>query len=377
MKKLIILFISLICIDVNALDLAPNAKSAILIENSTGKVLYEKNADEALPPASMTKMMTLLLAFENIENGTMKMSDKLSVSKNAENMGGSQVFLEEGASYTLEDLIKSIAIASANDSAVVLAEAIGGNTSNFVKMMNDEGKKIGLTATNFVNPYGLDAKGHLSSARDMSKIARELLKHEDILKYSSMYEDHLNKKDGTSIWMVNTNKLIRIYSGIDGLKTGFTDNAGYCVTATGSWNDLRLIAVVMGEKDSDSRNKDIISMFNYAKNNYKFRSILSKDKSLSKTDYFLTSKNTDYYVKDDISMLYKSNQKVGKYTYKVKLYKKKLPLKKGSNIGKITIYKDGKYEKKADVVIKDDIDKLPINRVLIKIAELLITGNYH
>ena len=212
MKKLIIIFLFIISINVYAEELTKTAESAILMEASTGKVLYEHNADTKLAPASMTKMMTLLLAMENIDSGILKMSDKVVVSKNASSMGGSQVYLEENAEYKLSDMIKAVSIASGNDAAVVLAEAIGGNTSNFVKMMNKRSKELGLNNTNFVNPYGLDDKDHYSSARDMAIIARELLKHDTILKYTSVYEDHLKKYDGTSIWMVNTNKLVRFYN---------------------------------------------------------------------------------------------------------------------------------------------------------------------
>ena len=291
LKKLIIIFLFIISINVYAEELTKTAESAILMEASTGKVLYEHNADTKLAPASMTKMMTLLLTMENIDSGILKMSDKVVVSKNASSMGGSQVYLEENAEYKLSDMIKAVSIASGNDAAVVLAEAIGGNTSNFVKMMNKRSKELGLNNTNFVNPYGLDDKDHYSSARDMAIIARELLKHDTILKYTSVYEDHLKKYDGTSIWMVNTNKLVRFYNGVDGLKTGFTDNAGYCMTATGMWNNLRLIAVVMREPTSDDRNKDIISMLNYGKSNYKFKKVLNKNKSIGKIKINLGKKN--------------------------------------------------------------------------------------
>ena len=267
MKKLLLIISLLLSINVYADNLELNAPSAILMEASTGKVLFEKNANEPLSPASMTKMMTLLLTIENVDNGVIKLSDKVTVSKNASDMGGSQVYLEEGAQYTLEEIIKAVCIASGNDAAVVLAETIGGNVESFVNMMNKKAKELGLSETNFVNPYGLDADGHQSSAKDMAKIARELIKHETILKYTSIYEDHLQKKDGTSLWMVNTNKLVRFYNGVDGLKTGFTDKAGYCMTATGMWNDLRLIAVVMKEETSDNRNKDITAMLNYGKSN--------------------------------------------------------------------------------------------------------------
>ena len=197
-KKILFFILCLFPLTVKA-ELAENAKSAILIEASTGKVLYEKNADEALAPASMTKIMTLLLTMEAIEKGNIKLDDMVRVSENAAKMGGSQVFLAENDEYKLEEIIKAVCIASGNDAAVVLAEAIGGSVDNFVDMMNKKAKALSLTSTNFVNPYGLDAEGHLSSARDMAIMARELVKHELILKYSSIYEEYLNKPDGSSI----------------------------------------------------------------------------------------------------------------------------------------------------------------------------------
>lgn len=218
---------------VRAEELVSTAKSAILMEASTGTVLYEFKADESLAPASMTKIMTLLITMEAVENGSVKLDDTVTVSANAANMGGSQVFLEANTQYKLEEILKAVCIASGNDAAVVLAETVEGSTENFVSLMNKRAKELGLTATIFVNMYGLDAEGHKSSARVMAVMAKELLKHELILKYSSIYEEYLKKPDGSSTWMLNTNKLVRFYSGIDGLKTGFTDNAKYCLTATG------------------------------------------------------------------------------------------------------------------------------------------------
>ena len=210
MKKFIIFLIGLSAFTwkARATELAPGAKSAILIEASTGEVLYEQNADVALAPASMTKIMTLLLTMEAVENGKLKLDEMVRVSENAASMGGSQVFLAANDEYKLEEIIKAVCIASGNDAAVVLAERVGGSVAGFVDMMNKKAKELGLTMTNFVNPYGLDADGHQTSARDMAIMARELISHEIILKYSSIYEEYLNKPDGSSIWMVNTNKVV-------------------------------------------------------------------------------------------------------------------------------------------------------------------------
>ena len=235
MKKVLLIIMSFLFLTLGVKaeeDFAPNAKSAILVDNLSGKVLYEKNADEKLAPASMTKLGSMLLIMEAIDNGSLKLEDKVTISEEAANMGGSQVFLQAGESYTVHDLLKGIAIASGNDAVVAMSEKIGGSQAAFVEMLNKRLKEIGAVNTNFVNVHGLDAEGHYSTARDMSIIARELLKHPKILEYTSIYEEYLEKNDGSRIWLVNTNRLFIFYEGVDGLKNGFTKTAGYCLTAT-------------------------------------------------------------------------------------------------------------------------------------------------
>lgn len=211
MKKYLfglIMFLLLI-VNVNAeVDLTSNAKSAILVDNLSGKVLYEKAADEKLAPASMTKLASMLIVMEAIDNNTLKFDDKVTISEEAANMGGSQIFLEAGEEYTVHDLLKGVAIASGNDAVVALAEKVGGTQEKFVEMVNKRLQEIGAVNTHFVNPHGLDAEGHYSTARDMSIIARELLKHEKILEYTSIYEEYLEKNDGSKTWLVNTNKVV-------------------------------------------------------------------------------------------------------------------------------------------------------------------------
>ena len=231
MKKFILLIISmfLFMTHTKALDnkLTPNAKSAILIEASTGEVLYEVNAHEKLAPASMTKMMSLLLIMESIDAGVINLDDMITISSNASAMGGSQILLETGETMSVDDLLKGIAVASGNDAVVALAEAIGGTEENFVDMMNKIANDLGLQDTNFKNCHGLDEENHYSSAYDMALIAKELVKHQKILDYSSIYETYLRKGTDKEIWLVNTNKLVRFKSGVDGLKTGYTANSGY------------------------------------------------------------------------------------------------------------------------------------------------------
>lgn len=343
------------------LNLAPNAKSAIMLEASTGKVIYEKEADLQLPMASMTKMMTLLLIMENIENGNLKWDEMITASEYASSMGGSQIFLETGEQMTVEDLVKGICIASGNDAAVAMAERIGGTEENFVKMMNDKAKALKLKNTNFINACGLDADGHYSSARDMAIIAKELVKHDKILEFSGTYEDYLRKNTDKSFWLVNTNKLVRYYQGVDGLKTGFTSTAGYCITTTAKRNDLRLITVVMGEPTSPIRNSETTTMLDYGFNTYQIDKVLSSNDVVSKQKVSLSKENTvEIIPKEDINIL---NTKTGtkrNVTYKVELDSLKAPLKKGTKVGKINVLEDNKTIMTIDAITKTDINKLNI-----------------
>ena len=215
MKKILILlmiyFLFIPVVSAEDLKLAENAKSAILIEASTGEILFEKNADERLVPASMTKMMSMLVIIEAIENGDLKWNQEIQVSENASSMGGSQILLETGEKMSVRDLFKGVAIASGNDAVVALAEAVAGTEDAFVQKMNDKAKELGLKNTNFKNPHGLDTANHYSSARDMSLIAKELVKHEKVLEFTSVYEDYLRENTDRKIWLVNTNKVVFIF----------------------------------------------------------------------------------------------------------------------------------------------------------------------
>ena len=285
MKKILIIILAFSCVIpiVKAEDsLNLSSESAILMDAESSKILYEKNIDEKLPMASMTKIMSMLLIMENIENGSLKYEDKVLISENASGMGGSQVFLQAGEEYTVDDLLKCIAVSSANDAVVAMAEKISGSVDTFVTLMNEKAKSLGLENTNFANPHGLDNENHYSTAYDMAIMAKELLKHEDILKYTSIYEDYLTKPDGSQVWLVNTNRLVRFYDGVDGLKTGYTTEAGYCLTATAKKNDLRLISVVMKSPSAEERSSDTSTLLTYGFNSFKSNVIYSKDKSLGK-----------------------------------------------------------------------------------------------
>ncbi len=379
MKKclLIVMAFCIFILNVNAEeDYALGAKSAILIDSATGKVLYEKNADEALAPASMTKLGSMLIIMEAIDNGNLSLDDEVTISKEASNMGGSQVFLEEGEVYTVHDLLKGVAIASGNDAVVALAEKVAGSQGEFVAMMNNRFKEIGAKNTNFVNAHGLDAEGHYSTARDMATIAQELLKHPKILEYTSIYEDYLEKNDGTNTWLVNTNKLVRFYDGVDGLKTGYTTTAGYCLTATASKDNFRLISVVMGEESSESRSSDTVKMLNYGFNTYKINTIKTTDEILGKVR--VEKGKSDYaniILLQNATELLKNTDKVGDYKFNLKVDKITAPVKPGDIVGSAEIIdNEGNIIDEVDVTVEKEIKKANLFDYLLRNIKIFGSG---
>ena len=381
MKRYLIFFITLFCfftvVKAEEINLAENAKSAILIEASTGEVIYSKNENERRSPASMTKMMSLILIMEEIENNNLKFNEKIRISNNASSMGGSQIFLEENELIKVEDLIKGISMASANDAVVALAERIAGSETTFVYKMNQKAKALGLKNTYFKNSTGLDIEGHYSSAKDMSIIAKELIKHKKILEYSSKYESYLREKSNKKFWLVNTNKLIKSYEGMDGLKTGYTKNAGYCLTSTAKRNNQRLISVIMGEETSKIRNKETEDLLNYGFNLYQTRTILKKGKVVYKyTNDKSNVIKTDVILKEDVNILEKKGHKRNNIKYKVKMFNKELPIKKGDTVGKIEIYENNKLINKKDLTVKKDIKKASIVRLYLNNIINFLVGNY-
>ncbi len=379
MKKILILlminFLFIPVVSAEDLKLAENAKSAILIEASTGEILFEKNADERLVPASMTKMMSMLVIIEAIENGDLKWNQEIQVSENASSMGGSQILLETGEKMSVRDLFKGVAIASGNDAVVALAEAVAGTEDAFVQKMNDKAKELGLKNTNFKNPHGLDTANHYSSARDMSLIAKELVKHEKVLEFTSVYEDYLRENTDRKIWLVNTNKLVRFYDGVDGLKTGFTEGAGYCLTATAKKDGMRVIAVVMGEADSKMRNQEVSEMLDYAFAQYKLENLLEDGYYLGKYKVY---NGKDEFVtvipKDGATILRKKGEKSSKATYEALVYELKAPLKKGDIVGFLKIKEDGKIIRKVKLTVDKDVKKANYLELLGRNIRDMVTG---
>lgn len=379
MKKILIfifLLMSIPMVKAEVEDLAPNAKSAIMIEASTGEILFQKNKDEKLAPASMTKMMSMILIMEEIENGNLKWDEMITASERASSMGGSQIFLKAGEKMSVEDLLKGVAIASGNDAVVALAERIAGSEEGFVKRMNARGKDLGLKNTNFVNATGLTADNHYSSSYDMSLIAKELVKHEKILEFTSTYEDYLRKDTKSPFWLVNTNRLVRFKEGVDGLKTGFTNEAGYCLTATMKKDGMRLITVVMKEETANKRSADTTKMLDYGFNVYMIQSILDEKTTIEKRKVELGKDlMTEIIPKENITILNKKSDELKNITYKTNIDKIVAPVKKGDKVGTIDILEDNKVISTIDATVKNDIDKASIITIYLRNLKEIVSGN--
>jgi D-alanyl-D-alanine carboxypeptidase (penicillin-binding protein 5/6) len=340
-------------------DLVTDVKSAILMERDTGKILYEKNANEELPPASMTKIMTMLLIMEAIDQGKLSWNEKIRTSEYAASMGGSQIFLEPGEEMTTKEMLRGIAIGSGNDAAVAMAERIAGSEEAFVEKMNEKAKELGLKHTHFENTTGLPVKGHYSTAYDMSIMAKELLKYEDITKFTGMYESYLRENTDKKFWLVNTNKLVRFYPGVDGLKTGFTSEAKYCLTATAQKDGMRVIAVVFGAPTSKDRNAQVTKMLDYAYSQYETHPIFKRNQAVGKAK---VSKGKDKTVEaltsEPLSLLTKKGEKTNGVQQKVIMQKDlNAPIHKGDKVGTLKLIQNGKVVLESPLVASKNIDE--------------------
>ena len=350
------------------------SKSAVLMDASSGQVLYEKNCHEKLPPASVTKVMTMLLICEALESGKIKINDEVTISENAASMGGSQIFLEPGEVQTVDTLLKGIAVASANDACVAMAEYIGGSIEEFVDMMNKKAKELKMNDTNFVNTNGLPVENHYTSAYDIGIMSRELLKHEMIEKYLTTWMDNIvvGKKKAT-IGLANTNKLIKHYNGATGVKTGFTGEAKFCVSASAKRGKTHLIAVILGGQTSKDRFKDATTLLDYGFANYESVKICSKNQKL----YTLKLKKADcesvgLVAKDDLGILTKKGESKD-FIKKIEVDKNlKLPIKQGTALGKVKIYKGNKLIGQVDLVSSRDIDKASYLQMLKRLVEDIV-----
>lgn len=366
-------FLSMVLIPVNAaeVDLAPNAKSAILIDQDTNTILFDKNCHEELPPASLTKIMTMLLIMEAIENGKINYTDNVRVSEYAASMGGSQIFLEVGEEMSVDDLLKGIALASGNDASVAMAEYIAGSEEVFVSMMNEKAEELGLMNTHFVNSNGLPESNHYSSAYDMAIMSRELLKYEKITEYTGIYQDYLRKETSNPFWLVNTNRLVRFYDGVDGLKTGFTVEAMFCMAVTAKKDDLRVITVVMGEPNTKTRSSDTTKLLDYAFSLYKNEIIYEKNQHVIDIGVEKGKANTVTLITpNQVGLLIKKGDQSEGYEHIIKTNKKiSAPIEKGNVLGEIQTVKDNKVINVFPLIAESSVEKANIWDMIKKVAK--------
>ena len=343
-------------------DLGLNAKSAILMEESTGNILYESNPDERLPIASVTKVMTMLLIMEAVDSGKISLDDMVTVSENAMSYGGSTMFLETGEQLTVNDMLKGIAVASANDGCVAMAEHLAGSESAFVDMMNEKAKELGMENTHFMNTNGLDEDDHYSSARDVAIMSRELMKHETIFNYTSIWMDTLR---GGKFQLANTNKLIRFYDGANGLKTGSTSKALCCLSAAAKRNDMQLIAVVLGAPTSAERFASAKSLLDYGFANYAVNTQITAGDEVQK---IAVEKGVDKEVGvvagDSCSTLVKKGQE-DNITKEIKIDETiTAPIEAGQKIGTMTISRDGEVIADIDLNALSAVEKKGIGLII-------------
>lgn len=369
MKKVICFFIcvcfmmqSVVVFAEGNTDLGLNAKSAILMEESTGNILYESNPDERLSIASVTKVMTMLLIMEAVDSGKISLDDMVTVSENAMSYGGSTMFLETGEQLTVNDMLKGIAVASANDGCVAMAEHLAGSESAFVDMMNEKAKELGMENTHFMNTNGLDEEDHYSSARDVAIMSRELMKHETIFNYTSIWMDTLR---GGKFQLANTNKLIRFYDGANGLKTGSTSKALCCLSAAAKRNDMQLIAVVLGAPTSAERFASAKSLLDYGFANYAVNTQITAGDEVQK---IAVEKGVDKEVGvvagDSCSTLVKKGQE-DNITKEIKIDETiTAPIEAGQKIGTMTISRDSEVIADIDLNASSAVEKKGIGLII-------------
>lgn len=353
------------------LSLAPNAVSAILIDQDTGTVIFEKNSHKRLPPASITKVMTMLIIMEAIDSGKITYNDKVRISENAASMGGSQIFLEVGEEMTVNDLLKGVAVASGNDASVALAEYIAGTEEEFVKLMNKKAEMLGLQNTHFMNTNGLPVDNHYTSAYDIAIMSRELLKYEEITKFTSIYQDYLRQDSSNPFWLVNTNRLVRFYEGVDGLKTGYTHEAKYCLSATAKKDNFRVIAVVLGEPSSKVRNKEVTQLLDYAFSQYKNEVLFKKNEIVTEVEVSKGKESSISLVTDNqVGLLLKKGDKLEDYEQILKVKERpQAPIQKGEQLGIIQVVKQGNVVQEIPLYASVNIEKANILEMLDKVVK--------
>ncbi len=373
MKKilsLLIAFVLLFSLVVRGEEMNLSCKSAVLMEAKTGEIIYEKNKDEAMPPASITKIMTLLIIMEELSKGNIKYDDIVVASEKAKSMGGSTIFLDAGEKMSVYDLVKGIVVASANDASVAMAEYIEGSVDAFVVRMNEKAKELGMNNTTFVNTNGLDEKGHVSSAYDIALMSRALLSYPDIFKFTTIWTDSL--RDG-KFDLANTNKLIRFYEGANGLKTGSTDEAGCCISATAKRDDMQLIAVVMNAPSSNDRFSDARAMLDYGFSNHALRKICDEN-ILSGTVRVLKGEREyiEAFPERTIELL--DTKRETSFSESEIILEKEIfaPISKGQKLGKIICRQGDKIVLECPLVAKEDMPRLKLGKTYITMIKYLL-----
>ncbi|WP_337603926.1 D-alanyl-D-alanine carboxypeptidase family protein [Anaerotignum lactatifermentans] len=353
----------------NLTDLGLTSKSALLMEEDTGTILYEQNSHEALPPASVTKVMTLLLIYEGERDGKFDWTDTVQVSEHAASMGGSQVFLEEGETQTAADMTKSIAIASANDAAVAMAEFLAGSEEAFVQKMNERAKELGMEDTNFVNACGLDTEGHVSSAYDIALMSRELMENfPEIKEYTTTWQDsivHKTRRGEETFGLTNTNKLIQWYDGATGLKTGSTGNALYCLSGTAERDGMGLIAVVMAAPDYKVRFREVMQLLDYGFANYAIEKGREKGYAMGEVPVEKGMTDTvEAVVAEEISVLVPKGKEAQWETRTELLPAVSAPVEAGTKVGELVYLRDGEEVGRVELTAGENVAKANMDTML-------------
>ncbi|MCL2592374.1 MAG: D-alanyl-D-alanine carboxypeptidase [Defluviitaleaceae bacterium] len=349
-----------------------NAKAAILMEPETGKVIVEHNADEQLPPASVTKVMTMLLIYEAIAQGKIKWDDMVTTSEHAANMGGSQIFLEPGEMQTVRDLTKSIVVSSANDASVAMAEFIAGSEEGFVQKMNEKAKELGMKNTNFMNASGLDTEGHVTSARDIAIMSRELItKHPEVFEFTTIWMDtiiHRTARGESEFGLSNTNRLLRTYRGATGLKTGSTSQALFCISATAERDGLQLIAVILGAPDSVTRFGEAKKLLDYGFANYRIEK--GYEAGTEKGEVAVNkgqAESVRVVVQEEISVIMPKGNNVALESRVELLDSLDAPVAAGTKAGEVIYTAEGKEVGRSSLVTAENIERISLDRMIVRL----------
>jgi len=361
----------------SAIELVESGEAAILIEATTGTVLYEKNANVELEPASMTKMMAMYLVLEAITNGQLAWDKLVSVSEHAASLGGTQIFLEPGEQMSVSDLFKSVAIASANDATTALGEVLAGSEEAFVNLMNERALEFGMLKTTFKNPTGLPEAGHLTTASDMAILAQRLIMDfPEITEFTATYEDYVRQASDEPFWLVNTNKLIRYVAGVDGLKTGFTSSAGYCLAATAKRDEMRVIAVVMGAESSVLRNKEVTLLIEHAFSQYELHQVVEAGSVVGTYKNLLVAGHEfEIVTTSAVNLLTKVGTLRGNESQELVLNQEiALPIKPGDVIGSLVYYVDEKPYQEVTLTVSEPVERTTLIALFMEIVSRLLVG---